>query len=163
MTSMPTTPVPAAPAPTEPMHGCVRCGASIPISESMCERCNPLGLKAPAASQAHGTAILGVAVAVVLLAVVARIAVSGVGPFPSGLVDVAPDPAGLRLTISITNGGSSAAASSCRIGDPELLGVGPETAFVQSPVVQPGATATFEAVVTTLGTVPRPLTVACGR
>ena len=79
---MPTTPAPAAPAPTEPMHGCVRCGASIPISESMCERCNPLGLKAPAASQAHGTAILGVAVAVVLLAVVARIAVSGVGPFP---------------------------------------------------------------------------------
>ena len=60
MTSMPTTPTPAAaPAPAEPMHGCVRCGARIPISESMCERCNPLGLKAPAASQAHGTAILG--------------------------------------------------------------------------------------------------------
>ena len=81
MTSMPTTPTPAAaPAPSEPMHGCVRCGARIPISESMCERCNPLGLKAPAASQAHGTAILGVAVAVVILAVVARLAVAGVGP-----------------------------------------------------------------------------------
>ena len=26
-----------------PCHGCVRCGASIPISESMRERCNPLG------------------------------------------------------------------------------------------------------------------------
>ena len=60
MSSMPTTPSPAAPAPSEPMHGCVRCGARIPIVESMCERCNPLGLKAPAASQAHGTALLGV-------------------------------------------------------------------------------------------------------
>ena len=119
---MPTTPAPAAPAPTEPMHGCVRCGASIPLSESMCESCNPLGLKAPAASQAHGTAILGVAIAVVLLAVVARIAVSGIGPFPSGLVDVGADPAGLRLTISITNGGSSAAAATCRIGDPDAAG-----------------------------------------
>ena len=164
MTSMSTTPTPAtAPVPSEPMHGCVRCGARIPISESMCENCNPLGLKAPAASQAHGTAILGVAVAVVVLAVLARLAVSGIGPFPSGLVDVGADPAGLRLTISITNGGSSPSAATCRIGDPDLSGVGPETAFVQSPVVQPGATVQFEAVVTSLGTVPRPLTVDCDR
>ena len=53
---MPTVPAPgAASAPPEPLHGCVRCGARIPIAESMCERCNPLGLKSPAASQAHGT------------------------------------------------------------------------------------------------------------
>ena len=58
-----------------------RCGARIPMSEAMCERCNPLGLKQPAASQAHGTVFLGIAVAVVVLAVVARLAVSGVGPF----------------------------------------------------------------------------------
>ena len=88
---------------------------------------------------------------------------SGVGPFPSGLVDVGADPAGLRLTISITNDGSSAAAATCRHRRSGAAGIGPETAFVQSPVVQPGATATFETVVTTLGTVPRPLTVACGR
>ena len=119
MTSMPTTPTPAAaPAPSEPMHGCVRCGARIPISESMCERCNPLGLKAPAASQAHGTAILGVAVAVVILAVIARIAVAGIGPWTSSLVSVGADPAGLRVTISITNAGSNAGATTCRIGDP---------------------------------------------
>ena len=52
-----------ADAATAPTHGCVRCGASIPIHESMCESCNPLGLKAPSASQAHGIAIAGVAVA----------------------------------------------------------------------------------------------------
>ena len=162
MSSMPTTPTPAAaPAPSEPMHGCVRCGARIPISESMCERCNPLGLKAPAASQAHGTAILGVAVAVVILAVIARIAVAGIGPWTSSLVSVGADPAGLRVTISITNAGSNAGATTCRIGDPELRGIGPETAFVQSPIVQPGATITFDAVVTSLGTTPRTLNVDC--
>ena len=161
---MPTTPTPAAaPAPAEPMHGCVRCGARIPISEAMCEQCNPLGLKQPSASQAHGTAILGVAIAVVLLAVVARLAISGVGPFSSSLVGFGADPGGIRVTISVTNGGSSAGATTCRIGDPELRGIGPETAFVQSPIIQPGATVTFDRVVTSLGTEPRPLTVDCSR
>ena len=94
MSSMPTTPSPAAPAPSEPMHGCVRCGARIPIAESMCERCNPLGLKAPAASQAHGTAALGVVIAVVVLAVVARLAMSGVGPFTSSIAGVDGGPGG---------------------------------------------------------------------
>ena len=86
---------------------------------------------------------------------------AGVGPFTSSLSTVGADPAGLRLTITITNAGSSAGATTCRIGDPQLRGIGPETAFVQSPVVQPGATTTFEAVVTSLGTTPRPLNVDC--
>jgi hypothetical protein len=129
----------------------------------MCEQCNPLGLKAPAASQAHGIAIVGVAVAVVLLAVLARFAISGIGPFPSSLADVRADPAGLRVTVSVTNGGTSASATTCRISDPALPGVGPETAFVQSPILQPGATQTFEAVVTSLGTKPKPLRVSCGQ
>ncbi len=162
MMSVPTTPTPtAAPAPSEPMHGCVRCGARIPISESMCEACNPLGLKSPSATQAHGTAILGVGVAVVLLAVIARLAISGVGPFTSSLVGVGADPAGVRVTISVTNSGSNAGTTTCRVGDPTLRGIGPETAFVQTPIVKPGATVTFDAVVTSLGTVPRPLTLDC--
>ena len=46
------TPAPApVTGPPELTHGCVRCGARIPLAESMCERCNPLGLRAPAASQ----------------------------------------------------------------------------------------------------------------
>jgi hypothetical protein len=129
----------------------------------MCEQCNPLGLKAPAASQAHGTAILGVAVAVVVLAVLARFAVSGIGPFPSSVLAVVPDPAGLRLTISVTNDGSSPAATTCRISDPKSPGIGPDTTFIQSPVIQPGATQTFETVVVTLGSEPKPLAVACGK
>jgi hypothetical protein len=143
------------------MHGCVRCGAKIPIGESMCERCNPLGLKAPAASQAHGTAALGVVIAVVVLAVVARLAVSGVGPFTSTIGGVVADPAGLRVTITITNTGSSAGNTTCRVSDPQLPGIGPEAAFVTSPVIQPGATESFDRVVTSLGTTVRPLSVDC--
>jgi hypothetical protein len=154
---------PAAPdVPGEPMHGCVRCGARIPVSEGMCERCNPLGLKDPAASQAHGTVFLGIGLAVVFMAIAAHLAVSGIGPFPSSVADVAPDPGGLRVTISVTNEGSSAGSTTCRIDDPDIPGIAPDAIFVQSPVVQPGSTVRFETLVTGLGTVPRPLSSECG-
>ncbi|HEY4190630.1 MAG TPA: hypothetical protein VGM28_09430 [Candidatus Limnocylindrales bacterium] len=129
----------------------------------MCERCNPLGLKAPAASQAHGTAALGVVIAVVVLAVVARLAINGVGPFTSSIGTATADAAGLHVTITITNTGSSAGVTTCRVSDPAMPGIGPEAAFVQTPVIQPGATVAFDAVVTSLGTTPKLLSVSCGR
>ena len=156
------TPTPSAlPVAPEPLHGCVRCGAQIPVSEAMCERCNPLGLKQPAASQAHGTVFVGIALAVVLLAVVARLTVSGVGPFSGGISKVVADPGGLRISISVTNEGSNAGSTTCRVGDPAIRGIGPETAFVSSPVIQPGQSVTFDAVVASLGTTVKPLTADC--
>src|SRR4051812_8446522 len=100
------TPVRPAPAgasasaadPTALMtHGCVRCGAPIPLADAMCERCNPLGLRQPSASQAHGTAIGGVALAVVLLAVLARVLTAGIGPFPAQVANVVPAAGGLTV------------------------------------------------------------------
>jgi ribosomal protein L40E len=151
---------PSAPL-AEPTHGCVRCGARIPIAESMCERCNPLGLRAPSASQAHGIALVGIAAAVVIMAVVARLAIAGVGPFTSSVAGVAADPAGLRVTVSVTNQGTSAGSTTCRIDDPSLRGIGPEAQFVQSPIVDPGRTVTFDVVVGTLGTTVKPITADC--
>lgn len=145
----------------EPLHGCVRCGARIPIDVSMCERCNPLGLKAPAASQAHGTVFLGIAIAVVVMAVVARAAVVGIGPFRTEVAGIVADPEGLRISITVTNDGSSAGSTTCRVGDPAIRGIGPETAYVTSPIVGPGETVTFEAVVDSLGTTVRPLSAEC--
>lgn len=147
--------------PAEPLHGCVRCGARIPISEGMCENCNPLGLKGPAASQAHATVFAGIGIAVVGLAIVAHFLVSGIGPFDGTVSDVAAVPAGLRVTISVTNSGSRAGTATCRIDDPTLPGIGPDTVFAHSPVVQPGTTVRFDVVVSNLGTVPRPLTTDC--
>jgi predicted nucleic acid-binding Zn ribbon protein len=150
------------PAAAEPTHGCVRCGARIPISDGMCERCNPLGLKDTAASQAHGTVFLGIGLAVVLMAVVARLAISGVGPFTGAVTAVTAAPAGLQVTISVTNDGSKAGSTTCRIDDPDLPGIGPEAVFVQSPVVDPGATVRFDTLVAGFGTETRPLHVDCG-
>jgi hypothetical protein len=158
MTSAPDTLDSAA----EPLHGCVRCGARIPLSESMCDRCNPLGLKAPAASQAHGTVFLAIGVAVVFLAVMARLALVNVGPFTSAVTGVQADPAGLRVTITVTNTGSSAGRTTCRIGDPTIRGIGPETAYAETPMVDGGATVSFDVVVVSLGTTPKPLTASCG-
>jgi len=160
---MPSTATPgAASAPTGPTHGCVRCGAQIPISESMCERCNPLGLKAPAPAQAHATVFIAILVAVAVMAVLAHLAFSTVGPFTGTLDGVVADPSGLKVTITVTNGGSNPGPTTCRIGDPQLPGIGPETFFVQSPILQGGETRRFDAIVTTLGTNPRTLTVDCG-
>ena len=156
MTSAPT-PLPAQ----EPLHGCVRCGARIPVSQAMCERCNPLGLKQPSASQAHGTVFVGIAVAVVALAVIARLAVSGIGPFKGQVAGVEAAPGGLEVSITVTNAGSTAGATTCRIDDPAIRGIGPEAAYVTSPIIEPGETVTFSAVVASLGTTVKPLTVDC--
>jgi predicted nucleic acid-binding Zn ribbon protein len=164
-----TSPPPSAASPAtparaaEPVHGCVRCGARIPIHESMCEACNPLGLKAPAASQAHGIAFVGIAIAVVIMAVVARAVIADVGPFRSSVVTVAPDPAGLLVTVSVTNEGKAIGSTTCRIDDPTRGGIGPEALFVESPRVEGGATVSFDVVVPNFGTEPRVLMADCGK
>lgn len=128
----------------------------------MCERCNPLGLKAPAASQAHGIVFLGIGAAVLIMAVVARMLIADVGPFSSSVAGVVADPAGLRVSISLTNAGSSAGTTTCRIDDPSLGGIGPEAVFIESPKVPGRGTITFDVAVGGFGTAPRPLTADCG-
>ena len=62
-------------------HGCLRCGAPVPLDVGLCERCNPLGLKDSSASQVHGTVFIAVLVAVIGLALLGRLTLAGVGPF----------------------------------------------------------------------------------
>src|SRR4051812_50127414 len=104
-----------APTPTPVFtHGCVRCGAEIPLEEAMCERCNPLGLREPAASQVHGSVILAVGAAIVFLAVLARVSVAGGdGPFPASITAVRPDQAGPPRAPPVANDGRAAAPASC--------------------------------------------------
>ena len=70
------------------------------MSQAMCERCNPLGLKEPAPSQAHATVFIGIIAGVVLLAIVAKLMVSNVGPFEGSITGVTSAPAGLRLSLT---------------------------------------------------------------
>ncbi len=117
----------------------------------LCERCNPLGLRDVSASQVHGTVFLGVLGAFVLLAIVARLAVTGIGPFPVKVDGVVPAAAGLEVTLTVTNEGDAEGQTTCRIIAASNRGGGP-AAFMLSPAIAPGASVTFSQVVTGLGT-----------
>lgn len=151
----------AAPDGTAPVtHGCVRCGKPVAVDVALCDDCNPLGLADPASSQVHGTAFLGIAIAVILMAVLARLAVSGVGPFPADVLNVATRGEGLAVTLRVTNKGSSTGSTTCALADPAAR-FGGATAYVQSPRIEPGATIEFTGEITQLGPEPRLLAVEC--
>lgn len=152
---------PPTPADREPLHGCVRCGRPIPLGDSMCDRCNPLGLSQPSATQVHGIALAGVVIAVILLALLGRAVLSGIGPFEGGVDAVAPAAAGLTVTLTVRNDGDRIGSTTCRIYDPAVGGITPNDVYVQTPRIEGGTSATFSELVTTLGTEVRPLAVAC--
>jgi hypothetical protein len=149
----------AAPA-TGPTHGCVRCGAPVALEVALCEDCNPIGLAQPSASQVHGTVFVGVAVAVLILAVLARMSVSGIGPFDAHVSAVAASGERLAVTLLVTNAGTSSGSTTCRLTDPGAR-YGGASAYVQSPRIGPGETVTFTAEVVQLGSTPRLLAVEC--
>ena len=127
----------------------------------MCENCNPLGLKEPAASQAHGTIFVAIVGAVIGLAILGRFALSGIGPFTGNVGNIVAVPPGLAITLTVTNHGSSAGSSTCRVYDPASTGIGPDAAFIVSPRIDPGKTVSFSKEVTLLGSTVRPLAVDC--
>ena len=146
-------------APTGLTHACARCGDPVPLDVGLCERCNPLGLRDVASSQVHGTVVLGVGLAVVVLALVGVLAVRGIGPFPAEVVGSRADGGELAVTLRVTNQGTSMGSTTCRISDPTVPGG--RAAFIQSPRIGPKATLQFEAHVSGIGTAPRQLAVEC--
>ena len=126
----------------------------------MCVRCNPLGLRDSASSQVHGTVFVTVAIAIVLLLVLARLSISGSGPYPASISEVTPTAGGLAVTVTVTNQGSAAGQTTCRIVDVADRGVS-RSAFVLSPRIEPGETLGFPAVVTEFGSDARELAVTC--
>lgn len=146
----------AKPAPT---HACVRCGAPVAIDVGLCERCNPLGLRDTSSSQVHGLAIGGVVASVIILAIVGRLAISGIGPFDAVASSV-QDGNALAVTLTVTNKGSSTGQTTCRVSDPADR-TGNLGGFMLSPKIDPGQTVTFTQHVTQLGATVRPLTADC--
>ena len=152
---------PAGPAtPAAPTHPCARCGAPVGPDVGLCERCNPLGLRDSAASQVHGTVFVAVAIAIVLLIVFARLSIAGIGPFPASVSAVTPTGDGLAVTLTVTNEGTTAGQTTCRIVDAADRGVS-QSAFVLSPRIEPGETVDVPTVVTEFGTAARALAVTC--
>ena len=145
----------------EHTHACVRCGAQIPLEDAMCERCNPLGLRQPSNSQAHGTVVVGIGIAVLVLAVLGRIALSGIGPFDGTVAGVASDPPNLTVTLTVTNHGSRDGSVTCRVYNPTNAGITPSDAYVLSPTIPAGGTISFSKLVTEFGSTPRTLEADC--
>lgn len=150
----------AAPAKPEPTHGCVRCGRPIPIHEALCEDCNPLGLKQPAATQVHALAAGGIMLFVLILAVVARGALQGIGPFSGEIRSVTAAPAGLTVTLAVTNKGTNASATTCRVVAADREAGGPAQ-LVQTPNIPAGQTIEFTAAVAAFGDQPVDLAIEC--
>jgi hypothetical protein len=159
MTPTPTTQA-APPRPAEQTHPCVRCGRPVPLDVAMCEYCNPLGLSQPATTQVHGTVVVAVMVAVVLLALLGRLALSGVGPFQAKVAGVTPVPNGLTVTISLHNQGTRVGATTCRLTDAAKPGYG-AVAVVQTPRIEAGQTRQFTTTVREFGTTPVSFSVEC--
>jgi len=161
MTAPDTVPPPTAPGAKPGLtHACARCGAPVPLDVGLCERCNPLGLRDSSSSQVHGIAITGVIAFVIFLAVVARLAVAGIGPFEATVAEVVADGNGLAITLSVTNRGTSDGQTTCRVTDPADR-TGNAGAFVLSPSIGAGQTVTFAPRITELGVTVRPLAVEC--
>jgi hypothetical protein len=150
----------AAPLKPEATHPCARCGAPVGPGIGLCERCNPLGLRDAASSQVHGTVFIGIAVAVVGLALLARMAIAGIGPFPAAIEGVTATGKGLAVSVTVTNEGSAVGRTTCRVVDVADPGIS-QSAFVLSPPIEPGQTLTFTSVVTEFGSAPRDLAVTC--
>ena len=156
----PATPVP--PARPIPTHPCARCGAPVALEIGLCERCNPLGLRDSASSQVHGTVFVAMGLAVASLAVIAHIAVSGIGPFVAQVTAVraAPGVAGsVVTTITVRNNGTSAGTASCRVTDPADRGI-QTSQIIYSPMIPAGQSVTFDFQVP-FGTAGQPLDVTC--
>jgi hypothetical protein len=152
---------PAAPAaPPVQTHACARCGAPVALDVGLCDRCNPLGLRDVAASQAHGTVFVGVAVGIVVLAILARLAVSGMGPFPAIVGATTWTGPNLDVTLTVTNEGEAAGQTNCRLTGADDRGGGP-SAFVLSPVIGAGQTLTFSQRVVGLAPTVGDLVVDC--
>jgi hypothetical protein len=143
---------------TEPTHPCARCGAPVGPGVGLCEDCNPLGLRDSASSQVHGSVFIAVVVAVIGLALIARLSVAGVGPFDATVDAVAPADGGLALTVTVRNDGQAAAQTTCQVRSDDATG---RTAIVLSPRLDPGESRTFQRTVTELGTTVRPLAISC--
>jgi hypothetical protein len=132
----------------------------VAVDVGLCEACNPLGLRDVSATQVHGIAFIGVTMAIIALALIARLAVSGIGPFTPAIADLATDGDALAVTLTITNEGRSAGRTTCRLTDP-LDRNGGGSGLVLSPTIEPGETRTFTRRLVGLGSSVRTLAVEC--
>ncbi|CAN5794151.1 hypothetical protein BH24CHL8_BH24CHL8_09860 [soil metagenome] len=105
-----------APAYPEPEDRCVRCGRPTQAGVALCEFDNPGRIKAPSATQVHGTILIGVIAGFLIFGLLARFAVSAAGPFEADIQGrAARADGGAELLVRVVNAGTSPASATCRV------------------------------------------------
>jgi hypothetical protein len=97
---------------------------------------------------------------VVVLAVLGKVALSGIGPFNGSIAGIVGNPPNMTVTLTVTNEGSREGSVTCRVFPKGDAGIGPDSEFLLSPIVGAKETLSFSRTVTTLTT--RDLSVDCG-
>lgn len=139
---------------------CIKCGREIGPEESMCEICNRAGMVPPSATQYHGTMVLAIVVGIAALALAARLATSGVGPFEAQVLRFGPVDGAAEVTFSVANLGTATGTATCRITALDAAGRPMQTRTAQVRVDAAGSETVTESFGALRGT-PREMTVDC--
>jgi hypothetical protein len=128
-----------------PMRRCYKCGREIGPDESICAVCNRAGMATPSATQYHGTIVVAIIAGVVLLAVLASMALRGVGPYTGNAIDVRAGGQGVVVaTLRVTNEGSKAGRAKCEVTARDAAGHPIGAATAVSPEIPGGGSVTFD-------------------
>ena len=90
-----------------------------------------------------------------ILAIAAKVAVAGIGPFEATVASAAGEGGALVVTLTVTNHGASTGQSTCQVIDLADR-TGNPGAFILTPKIDPGQTVTFSRQVTVLGSAVLP-------
>ena len=99
-----------------PGSHCIRCGRPTPPGVSLCDVDNPGHIKAPSATQVHGTMLLGVGLGILGFLLLAKLAVGHPGPFAAQVTGQATQLGGaIQVVMRVTNDGPEPASATCRV------------------------------------------------
>ena len=145
---------------SDDVRHCIKCGREVGPDESICEVCNRAGMATPSASQYHGTMAAAIVAGVILMAVAASWALTGVGPYSANVVGVENAAGGVQATVLVSNEGTKAGRAKCQLIAHDAQGRSLQSRSIVSPQVPGGQSVTFDELVP--GVVdPADVTVAC--
>ncbi len=145
-----------------PMRQCYKCGREIGPDETICSVCNSAGMATPSPTQYHGTIVVAIVAGVVLLAVWASLAMSGIGPYEATVLHfVADPPDGAIVSVQVNNLGTRPGRAKCALEAQNAAGIAIRIRSAVSPQVPAGGSLTFDDRIAGLTETPARVTVTC--
>ncbi|MDH4333786.1 MAG: hypothetical protein OEW24_00735 [Chloroflexota bacterium] len=143
-------------------RNCYKCGRPVGPDDTICSVCNQAGMATPSATQYHGTIVVAIVTGVVLLAVWASLAMSGIGPYEAMVLSVAADaPDGVIVSVQVSNNGTRPGRAKCALEAQNAAGIAIRIRSAVSPQVPAGGSVTFDDRIAGLTEQPARVTVVC--